>query len=162
MKYVIYISILLVLIGSTLSGNKLNTVVKAEKQNVPPLTNQMITQKTDIFMDKLVQPINEDYEVKTFTKKAELIKDFKTVASEQVAKKFVDFYYEERNNKLYIIPTELPPWFVNKQPYHIEKLNDKKMLITQRNVNELDGQYKINIEFSYVNGTWIISEVQYN
>jgi hypothetical protein len=112
-------------------------------------------------MQHLIQPTDEKYEVVNFDTKDQLIKSFQGLTSMQLAKKLVDAYFFEENGKLFIIPTETPPWFHRDHPYSIAKVNDQ-VIIEQTNTTDLYGTYTIILEFCYTNGYgWILNDVKY-
>ncbi|WP_070120594.1 hypothetical protein [Bacillus marinisedimentorum] len=111
------------------------------------------------FIDKLVQDTDEQYMVKKYQSKQELLNDFGSISKLEVAKTYVDFYYEERDGGLYIVPTELPPWFEKDNPYELKKIDSKKYELYQENTSDLYGSYSITVEFTYENGKWIISNI---
>ncbi|GAA5417726.1 hypothetical protein Pryu01_02801 [Paraliobacillus ryukyuensis] len=126
------------------------------------LSHEKIVEKTSAFMDILVQETDQQYKVKGMSTKQALIKAFNDVASSEVAKKYVDVYYNEKDDGLYIVPTELPPWFVADQDYQKEKISDNKYRIQQSNQSDLYGNYEIELELSYVQQKWKITSVNYN
>ncbi|SET33177.1 hypothetical protein SAMN05216389_10918 [Oceanobacillus limi] len=125
------------------------------------LTHEEILQLTDEFMNLLVQEIDEDYQVRNFDTKEELLEAFEEVTTHEVAYDFVDFYYTEELGKLYIIPTETPPWFMEENDYDVIQLNQEGVKVIQENDSVLYGEYTIELVFTKVNGSWKITEVTY-
>ncbi|MRG85217.1 hypothetical protein [Salinibacillus xinjiangensis] len=127
------------------------------------LTHETINSISQKFMDTLVQKTDEQYRVTNFQSKEELVQEFRDFASLSLAKEYVDLYYKERNNQLYIIPTETPPWLVKDHEYEISESQDGQATVTQVNSSELYGDYIIEMEFRFneQNG-WVLHKVYYN
>ncbi|WP_079710964.1 hypothetical protein [Paraliobacillus ryukyuensis] len=147
-------------LSTNVAANK-NEDVQATKTELT-LSHEKIVEKTSAFMDILVQETDQQYKVKGMSTKQALIKAFNDVASSEVAKKYVDVYYNEKDDGLYIVPTELPPWFVADQDYQKEKISNNKYRIQQSNQSDLYGNYEIELELSYVQQKWKITSVNYN
>ncbi len=125
------------------------------------LTEEQAENLLTEFIDKLVQDTDEQYMVGKYQSKQELINDFRSISKPEVAKTYVDFYYEERDGGLYIVPTELPPWFVKENPYKLKKVDSGKYELNQNNTSDLYGSYSITAEFTNENGKWIISKINH-
>jgi hypothetical protein len=125
------------------------------------LSDEKIFSLTEAFIETLVQPTDDEYRVKGFNQKKDLIAAFDEIATENAVKEFVDFFYQEKNNKLYIVPTELPPWFKKNQSFEVTEVDKNKILISQSNETELYGKYKVNIFFQRKGGDWVIDKVTY-
>lgn len=139
------------------------TTVVAQKteETITSLTNDVANELLTSFMGRLVQEVDDNYRVKGYDSKEALLKMFASIADEQLAKKFIDYYYEERNGALYIIPTELPPWVELGNEYDLKQLNENEYKLTQENKSDLYGMYTIHVTFTFENGKWLISDVQY-
>ncbi|WP_053074974.1 hypothetical protein [Ornithinibacillus californiensis] len=151
---VISLCIAIVLPSSAKPGN-------GEEQNDTQyaITHDQIVQLTDNFMDILVQKTDENYQVKDHHNKASLIEVFKSVISEEVVKPYVDYYFHEKNGALYIIPTETPPWFDKQNEYDVIQLENNKVLVQQKNQSELYGDYSLEIEFTFADQEWKITNI---
>lgn len=128
---------------------KSNDIQWSEKLEYPPLREVVIQEKTEAFIDILLQEIDDDYKVKGILTKEDLVKEFSPVVTTEAVYPYVDFYYQELDDGLYIVPTELPPWFVPGEPYEIIELENGNVLVEQENEIDLYGKYRIIIEFSY-------------
>ncbi|MFD2043726.1 hypothetical protein ACFSTA_06425 [Ornithinibacillus salinisoli] len=113
------------------------------------------------FMNMLVQETDEDYKVVHFGSKEELLKEFEKLSSRDVAAQFVDYYYYEEADNLYLVPTETPPWFMEKNEYDIVKSDQKQVKIVQGNHSVFFGDYTIEITFSNINSNWKITDIAY-
>ncbi|WP_026676666.1 hypothetical protein [Fictibacillus gelatini] len=129
----------------------------ATKENVKPKPNVELLARE--FIKKLNPKSNSHYKVLGVSSKKELINQLQKVASRSVAKKYVDLLFEEKNDGLYVIPTDLPPWFNPEENYHLKKTSNTSYHLIQHNSNELDGIYTIKMDFLWNNGRWIISSV---
>ncbi|WP_052345709.1 hypothetical protein [Paucisalibacillus sp. EB02] len=129
------------------------------QENVHSITHVEIVDITDKFMDMLVQDTDSNDNVKKYNNKASLMKDFENIAAEEVVKPYIDYYYKEENDGLYIIPTETPPWFDKQNEYDVVQLNQNKILVKQNNQSELFGEYGINIEMTFANQEWKVTKI---
>lgn len=124
------------------------------------LTEEIIIEKTEAFIDILLQDIDENYKVKGVSTKEALINQFNDVIIKEAVEPYVDFYFEEYEDGLYIVPTELPPWFIAGEPYEMNELENGNVIVKQENDLDLYGVYQIEIEFSYQED-WRIVRVEY-
>lgn len=122
-----------------------------------PETKPNAKQLSKAFMDKLTPEINDQYKVKDYSNKADLIHDLSTVASKEVASDYVNGMFEERSGGLYIIPTELPPWVEADQPYELKRLSETSYHLIQHNKSDLYGEFSITLGFEKVNSHWVIT-----
>ncbi|KGX89530.1 hypothetical protein N781_07400 [Pontibacillus halophilus JSM 076056 = DSM 19796] len=141
--------------GSTTATQK---KMKPENKD-QELTDEKIKRMTSLFMEKLVQDTNEDYKVLNYDSKAELIQSFESISSKTLAKKYVDFYYKEYDDGLYLIPMDTPPWFDPQQNYEITNVSSNEVQLKQDNKNELYGDYSISMTFSKEEGSWKLVDV---
>lgn len=128
------------------------------KQSV--ISHQKIVQLTNQFMDILVQDIDHNNRVINYFTKEELLEQFEMIMSKEAAMPYVDFYYEEKVDGLYIIPTETPPWFNQANDYDMMPINENQIKVTQENNSELYGKYIIELIFTYKD-EWKITEVNH-
>jgi hypothetical protein len=134
--------------------------INEEKQEVTTITDEEIIQLTDEFMKLLVQEIDDNYRVIHFNTKEELQLAFDQIASKDVTSEYIDFYYEEKAHGLYIVPTETPPWFIQRNEYNVIQLNHHQVKVVQENQTDLYGSYKISYEFSFeVHDGWKITKI---
>ncbi|MBM7554774.1 hypothetical protein [Thalassobacillus pellis] len=131
------------------------------KSEIKDLDKATIQKRTDEFMEQLVQKTDENFRVLKYDSKEALVESFTPFATKQVAKKYIDFYYKEKESGLYILPTETPPWFVNDVPYDTISIDDKHKRIVQTNDSELYGKYTVTIDLEY-DGKWRITEVKHS
>ncbi|RCW66913.1 hypothetical protein [Saliterribacillus persicus] len=137
---------------------KANDDIELLAEEKTELTHEEIVSLTDQFMDHLVQDTNESYKVTQYKTKDELIQSFSDIATQNAVQPYIDFYYEEKEDGLYIIPTSTPPWFINDQEYEIIEVDEETKKVVQSNQSEMYGDYQISIEFIYEDG-WKISKV---
>ncbi|MFD2628956.1 hypothetical protein [Oceanobacillus kapialis] len=143
---------------SSAKTHEVSNVEKAVK-DVPQqqtLQDAQVKELTKEFMDTLVQPSDEKYKVKNMDSKAQLLSAFHSIAEEEMVKPFVDYYYTEEADGLYILPTETPPWFIADNQYDMVQLEDNVVKIIQSNETALHGAYTIEMKFTY-DGTWKIA-----
>ncbi len=71
----------------------------------------------------------------------------KKITTKEVALPYVEYYYQEKQDGLYIVPTETPPWFQKENNYERTRLDGNIVEISQQNQTDLYGNYMINIQF---------------
>lgn len=111
-------------------------------------------------MEILIQKADDNYKVKKYQTKTDLLHAFEEVTTNDVAQPYVDFYYEEKNDGLYILPTEIPAWFVEENAYDIIQMEGNKVKVIQENNSPLHGTYHIEIEFTFQK-EWKITDIKY-
>ncbi|UOQ48092.1 hypothetical protein MUN88_18875 [Gracilibacillus caseinilyticus] len=135
--------------------------VTGEKQVVSDqeeISHKKIVALTDKFMELLVQDIDDQYKVINYQTKEELIKAFEPYVTKEAVQPYIDYYYEEEKNGLYIVPTETPPWFDKSNDYD-KQMKDNQVIVTQQNENALYGEYTISITFEKINDQWKIVNI---
>ncbi|WP_067725649.1 hypothetical protein [Oceanobacillus damuensis] len=140
---------------STIKENKEVIADNAELQH------DDVIHLTSTFMDILVQDVDEKYKVKSFDTKEELLDEFEKVTARTTAQEYVDFYYMEEADGMYILPTETPPWFLEENDYDMIKVDDSTVKVVQENYTDLYGDYVLELEFTF-DGDWKITEILYN
>ncbi|KGX86777.1 hypothetical protein [Pontibacillus litoralis] len=125
------------------------------------LTNDEVARIAEQFMEKLVQETDRQGKVVNFDTKQQLIQSFHTLTHTDVAKEYVDFYYKEYNNGLYIIPTETPPWFQPSNAFQTKTLANGNVQVVQHNQSDLYGDYTIALQFGYEDNQWKIVNIQH-
>lgn len=143
-----------------LSTDDLKHLSQKEVQQDSQVSHQEVVNIMEQFMKTLVQDTDENYKVTGIESKYDLLKEFETISTEVIAKEYVDFYYEEIDDGLYIIPTETPPWFISDNPYDIVQIDEKQVQITQTNQSDLFGTYTIKIELTY-HDNWRITDIKH-
>ncbi|MGN8645241.1 hypothetical protein ACTNEO_03990 [Gracilibacillus sp. HCP3S3_G5_1] len=131
-----------------------------QKTDSNEITHAEIVKLTDTFMDLLVQEVDDHYKVVRFNTKEELINAFEPYIVREAVQPYIDFYFKEKEDGLYILPTETPPWFDKDEDYN-KKIEDNKVTITQANENALYGKYTIEMGFEKMDGTWKIVNISH-
>lgn len=134
-------------------------LVKEEKQT--ELSHETIVELTDKFMQTLVQEIDGDNKIIHYQTKEELIQAFEKITTKEVALPYVEYYYQEKQDGLYIVPTETPPWFQKENNYERTRLDGNIVEISQQNQTDLYGNYMINIQFKKINNQWKIVKISH-
>lgn len=154
--------ILIILLGVqpmlAFAGFDIQTSTENDK-NVELISHDNIVYLTDKFIDTIVQDTDSDYRVIDYDSKEKLLNTFKTIATREVAQVYIDFYFKEEDNGLYIVPTETPPWFNPNNDYDVVQLNHDQVAVIQENQSDLYGDYSIEIEFTREGEDWRISQV---
>jgi hypothetical protein len=136
---------------------KENVNIQEEKE----LTHEEIIALTNRFMDIFVQDIDSNYKVIQFDTKEELLNEFEKITTKETVQQFVDFYYMEKADGLYLLPTETPPWFLEENDYDMIRMDASTVKVVQDNYTELDGDYQLELEFTY-DTDWKITNIMYN
>jgi len=142
------------------SPTQLKEQVTTRENLNPELSHQDIVALTNTFMDTLVQETDHNYKVIQFGSNDELINELEKVTTREIAKGFVDYYYTETTEGMYILPTETPPWFLEENDYDMIKVNESTVKVIQDNYTELDGKYRLELEFTYKTD-WKITNIHY-
>lgn len=124
------------------------------------ISHKQIVSLTNQFMDLLVQEIDKTNKVVHFASKGELLDEFEKVTTRKIASKYVSFYFKEKANGLYVVPTETPPWFNGNNDYDMIRVEDNMIKVVQHNKTDLYGAYTVEIEFTYDN-KWKITNIAY-
>ncbi|UJL45128.1 hypothetical protein KFZ58_11950 [Virgibacillus sp. NKC19-16] len=126
-------------------------IVEAEEdqQKEEHITHEEVISLTGEFMDILVQEADENYKVVNYDTKDELLNAFEQVTTRETAKIYVDYFYREEADGLYILPTETPPWFMEENEYDMVQLDNKQVKVVQENQSFFYDEYEIEIEFSF-------------
>ncbi|TDQ40298.1 hypothetical protein [Aureibacillus halotolerans] len=119
----------------------------------------IVEQLTSDFMNTLKQNANSDFIVENIHNKEDLYEAFEPIAERDAVKPYIDFFFHEEDGHLYIVPTELPPWFNPNHDFDLTVKSPQSFFITQHTSNELYGDYSIEIWFTNKAGSWKIEEI---
>lgn len=141
-----------------------NQMIKEnDHQAIEQMTHEQIVELTDQFMKILVQDVDKQYRVLRYDSKAELRNAFDELVMGKgltIVRDYINYYYEEKSDELYIIPTETPPWFNKNNTYDVIQLDRDQLKIVQENQSDLYGQYTIEMEFTF-HQTWKITDINH-
>lgn len=137
-----------------------NSANDGADSEVTPLTHKNMVSLSKKFMDTLVQPIHTDYRVKAFDSKEELYEAFSSVTTRSVAEPFVEYYYKEKSDGLFLRPTSKPAWFIKDESYEMIEQGDNQVKVIQTNQTDFYGSYTIELEFTFEN-QWKITNIDY-
>lgn len=156
------------------SAHKNGKLQKKSKQNASFATtntqstkgkdiqHEEIVQLTEQFMDKLVQKTDDQNRVLDFNNKRQLVNSFQSITTTSLAKNYIDYYYKEYNDDLFIIPTETPPWFMKDQDYEKTVAENGQVHVKQQNKTELYGTYTVEFTFAQMDGKWKIVNIKHS
>ncbi|MEC5424887.1 hypothetical protein QGM71_15480 [Virgibacillus sp. C22-A2] len=133
---------------------------EVSEEETPELTHEKLVFLTDQFMKLIVQEIDDNYKVKDFDTKESLLHAFERVTTRDVAEIYVDFYFTEEPDGLYILPTETPPWFMKDNAYDMIQVEENVIKITQENHLDLYGDYRVEIELTF-DEEWKITNIKH-
>ena len=152
MKKVILAILVIILLAGCSQQNDQEQVNIDEKPNL----NQIV----ENFVMKLFPETDTNLKVLNFNNKQELIDNLSKVADQALAAKFVEQYYSETNNGLYLIPKENIIFIDPTRPYIFEKINNNQYKIIQENESSL-GKYRLDVVLEKKAG-WIIKDINLN
>ncbi|RDW20987.1 hypothetical protein [Oceanobacillus chungangensis] len=141
------------------SDSAKDNVGMEQQDTIPELTHQNIVELTDRFMNTLVQPIDDNYRVLNYATIDELMDVFSVFIDREVVAEYVNFYFHEEADGIYILPTETPPWFEENNDYKVQQVSENKAMVNQYNESELHGNYTVSIEFTYDGSAWRITGI---
>ncbi|MFC0523943.1 hypothetical protein ACFFGV_10270 [Pontibacillus salicampi] len=136
----------------------LSSSVQAEGSQ---LSEKKMEELIHTFYDKLIQETDERNFAVDYTSKDALIESFTSISTTKLAKEYVDFYYKEYNNELYLVPTETPAWFVKGNDYQVKQSSENQVKLTQRNQSDLYGNYTITFTFAQQDGKWKLVGIEH-
>ncbi|MFD1361421.1 hypothetical protein [Lentibacillus salinarum] len=135
----------------------------AEKENVKhELSHAKVVKLTDQFMDMILQETDEANKVIHFDTKQAVLKEFENITTKDVASDYVQFYFHEASDGLYLKPTETPPWFHENHDYDMIRKDAGTVEVVQKNTTDLYGTYTVSIEFSWDNDQWSITNINHS
>ncbi|SDM12503.1 hypothetical protein [Sediminibacillus halophilus] len=125
------------------------------------LSHAQLVSLTEKFMDLLVQETDENYRVMAYSSINELTDTFTKIAKPSVAKKYIDYYYEEKEDGLYLLPAETPPWFQSGAEYEMIESGDGTVKVVQDNQTDLHGSYTLELELTF-DDSWKITDTKHS
>ena len=136
-------------------------LIEENNDNKDKLTaNEAIDVYRD-FSDRVYITMYTDSDkVSNYNTKSELIDYISEVADKSLAKGYVDYYYSERNDGLYMNAQDKTEEIDFNRPYQFNKLDDSNYEIVQEGDNDFDesDRYILTVRLSYKNNRWIISD----
>ncbi|QTN00153.1 hypothetical protein ERJ70_13110 [Sediminibacillus dalangtanensis] len=135
--------------------------VPSDSETASRPTHAQLVSITEKFMDLLVQETDESYRVRSYNSINELTDAFTKIAKPSAAKKYIDYYYEEKEDGLYLLPAETPPWFQSEAEYEMIESGDGTVKVIQENQTELHGSYTLELELTY-DDSWKITETKHS
>ncbi|WLD91743.1 hypothetical protein [Alkalihalobacillus sp. AL-G] len=138
--------------------NQLEQPEKNEKHEQNNLTKQKVEKILAEFYNKIEPELDQKSEfVKSYKSKEELIENVSATTSKQVATKWVNAKYEEKDGKLKPITLHGIPKFVFKD-LKLEKMNENKYTIEQLQSSEMTGSIVIETDIERKGDRWIITK----
>lgn len=158
----IFISIILLITGCTSDDNLIS---RDSSEQTPTEEEVVVSEEPPIeyliveFEERLIQEVEEDYKVKKFDSKQELVNHLSEITTKRLANQYVQEFYREEEGKLYIIPRDGPMWIDTSIPYRSQKISEDKYLVVQENENMLWGNYQVEVTLKQTTSQWIISDI---
>ncbi|WP_373893128.1 hypothetical protein ACUL41_06940 [Virgibacillus natechei] len=158
-KYWIFGLGIILLLFTLVNTNDIQIVgAEEDQQKEEHITHEEVISLTNNFMDILVQDTDENYKVVNYDTKDELLNAFEQITTRETAKVYVDYFYKEGSDGLYILPTETPPWFMEENEYDMVQLDNKQVKVVQENQSFFYDEYEIEMEFTF-DKEWKITNI---
>jgi hypothetical protein len=111
------------------------------------------------FYTMLFQPdlIEGSEEVRNYNKKEELLLAVSGIVCREFAAPLVDEYYEEIDNKLYIIAQGAPMPLLPDYPMELHKVDEFTYKLVQNAADPMVGDYRLTVEFTKIENHWLMS-----
>lgn len=114
------------------------------------------------FKSIVLQDTDSNQKVINYNNKMNLINKLSKVMKKDLAKKYINNYFKENDNNLYLIPKDSPTWLIENKKIYIKQLNEKNYKAIQYNKNSLIGDYELVINYKLINDKWIIENREVN
>lgn len=120
------------------------------------LTREQAVEIEEKFFNMLMkqEKVGDTDEIKNYQSKEALIKDISEIADKELATYFVNNIFEEKGNKLYVIPKGGPAMLVPENYYDFIQVDENTYKIIQNDENMLWGPYTLTIEFKKIENKW--------
>lgn len=143
----------------------LNERNNSKKENNNSSDNNEFTENNALsvyqdFLNRIYITYNTDSDkVYNYNTKAELVDYISEVADRSLAQGYVDYYYSEQDDGLYMDAQEKTEEIDFSIPYKFNQIDYSNYELIQEANNEFDepGRYRLTVSFSYKNNQWIIS-----
>ncbi|WP_018932908.1 hypothetical protein [Gracilibacillus lacisalsi] len=135
----------------------------SSEEEIPTLDQEQAKEVLNEYQDKFMSVIEnteDDGALIDYDSKEALKEEFMTVMSEELADSFGSHYFEEENDKVYVVATEAPVWFEEDSDFSFEQVNDVEYEVTQDQSNELIGNVRMTYVITSTDDSWIVSEVR--
>lgn len=128
------------------------------KSDTSNLTKEDALSLEEEYMNRILPPREDgSQKVKDYDTKEELIDHISEIANRDLVIQFVDNYYNEKSDGLYIIAKDGPTTIYEDKPYDLKQVTDEKYNLIQEAEDNLRGKYKFTVEITRENERWIIN-----
>lgn len=112
------------------------------------------------FEDRLLPLTTEEGKVENFDTKQELIDDVSEIASEDVVERFVNQFYEEGEEGLFLKQEEYGEFLMPDKKLTLEQVETGKYRVVQQSTSNTNSQQQITAMLEYKNGLYRIMQYQ--
>lgn len=136
-------------------------LIEENNDNKDKLTeNEAIDVYRDFSSRVYITMHTDSDKVSNYNTKSELVDYISEIADKSLAKSYVDYYYSERSDGLYMNAQDKTEEIDFNRPYQFNKLDDSNYEIVQEGDNDFDesDRYRLTVTISYNNNHWIISD----
>jgi hypothetical protein len=130
--------------------------ITAQERETLEKSHEKIMEIEQQFFSMLFRPetVENSNEVMNYQSKEDLINDISRIADRELVTKFVNQYYREEGNKLYIIPQGMPPQILSHSFYEFNQIDKNTYEIIQNEGNVMMGAYRLTVTFTNANNCW--------
>ncbi|MGM7701492.1 M15 family metallopeptidase [Pseudalkalibacillus sp. Hm43] len=128
-----------------------------DKENEDPIKEPAYAKIESSFKDLLMQETNAQQRVKAFSDKESLIQHLEAIVAKDVAEHYVDQYFEEKNDDLYLKKQDAPVWLNTDEEFEEKQQSETTYVVIQTTQNQLRGKYTLKITYQYTEDQWKIS-----
>jgi LAS superfamily LD-carboxypeptidase LdcB len=139
---------------------KIENDADIEKPSNNKLTKEEVERLNKQFREKIIQEVDHNLKVKNFKNKEELVQMLSEIANKELVQEYVDLYYVEKDDQLYITPTDGPVTLNENSPYELKQNEKGKYYVSQKHTNELVGEYSFYMLFRKTANGWIIDDIK--
>lgn len=129
------------------------TPVFADNHGKPPV-EELEKQFNEFF----TLETTDEGEVKKYDSMDRLEEEIKSIMVWPLADQYLETYFYEENDKLYLKAMDGPIKLDTDMEYHMEKVDANHYTVTQDRENQQYGKYTVKIDYSYEAGKWVFED----
>ncbi|MCA0984069.1 hypothetical protein LCL89_08435 [Halobacillus yeomjeoni] len=131
----------------------LNNPVFAEDHGEPPVEDLEKQFKNIVLLEK-----EEDGKVKEYDSLDAIEQEMDSIMTKPLVDHYLNKYYTEKNGEAYGKDLGYPVFVQLDEDYDLEKVNENKYKLTQEGYLETNGNYTLEVMYSYEAGKWVFSD----
>ncbi|WLD91742.1 D-alanyl-D-alanine carboxypeptidase family protein [Alkalihalobacillus sp. AL-G] len=115
------------------------------------------TKLESTFKERLFPETDDHFKVNDFSTKGALVDHLEEILATDLAKNYVDRFYYEENEGLYLEQQDGPVWLNTNENFQSNKKSDTEYHTVQKGENQLIGKYTLTITYHYKEDQWKIT-----